>query len=203
MALPIAHTTAGYLIHRLDRRRTGFAGWQRALAFIAIANLPDADFLVGFVVGQPGAFHRGLSHTLLAALVFGAALAALTRWRLRERWLPASVVFACVYGSHLLLDALTVDERGPAGAQFFWPFSGAYYIAPFTIFTEIIIDGSSRLGFLASVFAWPTVVVLARELAIALVAIGAFKLLESVTEITVDDGIAVGLATDAGEEDSA
>ena len=203
MALPIAHATAGYLVHRLDRRRTGFAGWQRALAFMAIANLPDADFLVGFVVGQPGAFHRGVSHTLLAALVFGAALGTLARWRLRDRWLPASLVFACVYGSHLLLDALTIDERGPAGAQFFWPLSEAYYIAPFTFFTEIIIDGSSRLHFLASVLAWPTVVVLVRETAIALGAIGAFNLIESAAGTTVEDGIPVGLAADAGEEDPA
>jgi membrane-bound metal-dependent hydrolase YbcI (DUF457 family) len=203
MALPIAHAAAGYLVHRLDRRRTAFAGWSRALAFMVIANLPDADFLVGFVLGKPGAFHRGLSHTLLAALVFGAALGALSRWRLRDRWLSASVVFACVYGSHLLLDALTVDERGPAGAQFFWPFSGAYYIAPLTVFTEIIIDGSSRLGFLASVLAWPTVVVLAREAALVLLAIGAFNLIESAAGTTADDAIPVGLAADAGEEDPA
>ncbi len=169
MSLPIAHGTVGYVLHRLDGRRTRFAGWERVLAFMAIANLPDVDFLFGFVLGRPGEFHRGITHTVLAAVVFGILAGAFCRWRFKDRLLPAMLMFAAVYASHLLLDALTIDERGPAGAQFFWPFSDGYYIMPFTIFTEIIIDGSSRTGFLATVFAWQSVVVLARETVIAAV----------------------------------
>lgn len=201
MALPIAHATVGYLVHRLDRRRTGFGGCRRALAFMAIANLPDADFALGFVIGQPGVFHRGLSHTLLAALVFGAALGALTRWRHGGRWLPASAVFACVYASHLLIDAFTIDERGPAGAQFLWPLSDAYYIAPVTLFTEIIVDGSSRMGFLRTVLAWPAVGVLVRDAVIAAVAVGAFNLIETwVRAVRVDESARADLAPGAEEE---
>ena len=204
MALPIAHTTAAYMIHRLDRRRAGFGGWRRALAFMVIANLPDWDFALGFVVGQPGAFHRGLSHTLLAALVFGAALGALTRWRHGDRWLPASVVFACVYASHLLIDAFTIDERGPAGAQFLWPLSDAYYIAPVTLFSEIIVDGSSRIGFLRSLLAWPAAGVLARDAVIAAVALVAFNLIETWTRAArVDEIVCADLASGAKEEDLA
>jgi len=167
MALPIAHATAGYLVHRINRRGAGFQGWQRALAFMAIGNLPDADFLFGFVLGHPGAFHRGISHTVLAAIVFGVVCGALSHWWWRDRWLPAALAFGAAYGSHLLVDALTVDARGEAGAQFFWPLSSAYYISPVTIFGEIIIDGRSRAGFLATVLALPTVGVLAREALIA------------------------------------
>jgi membrane-bound metal-dependent hydrolase YbcI (DUF457 family) len=204
MALPIVHATAGYLLHRLDRRRAAFAGWQRALAFALVANLPDADFLVGFALGRPGAFHRGISHTVLAALLVGAAGGAIVAWRWHERWWRAGLVLTAVYASHLLVDALTIDERGPAGAQFFWPLSDAYFIFPRTIFGEIIIDGASRAGFLATVFAWPTVAVLARELAFAVVAIGTCNVLQALLpRLGGRDRRPVGLTAESGEEDLA
>ena len=202
MALPIAHATAGYLIHRLDRRRSGSGTWPRALAFMALANLPDADFLVGFALGRPGTFHRGISHTVLAALVVGAALGALACRRSKDRWWQASLVFAAVYASHLLVDAFTIDERAPAGAQFFWPLSKAYYIAPVTVFGEIIVDGASRSGFLASVLGWPTILVLTRDAAVAVLALGAFALLEPwVRETSQVDGVEIAIAPEPAEED--
>lgn len=204
MALPIAHAAAGYLIHRVDRRRSSFDGWQRALAFMAIANLPDADFLVGFVLGQPGTFHRGVSHTLLAALVFGVLAGAALARRTRERWWAAGAMLAAVYASHLLLDALTIDERGPAGAQFFWPLSDAYFIFPHTVFREIIIDGGSRGGFVASILRWPTVGVLAREAVLATVAIAAFNLIEAwLGARRARAPLAVTLVPESREEDLA
>jgi membrane-bound metal-dependent hydrolase YbcI (DUF457 family) len=118
-------------------------------------------------MGAPGLYHRGFSHTVVAALVFGAAAATVNRRVLRERWWPAAVAFAAAYGSHLLVDAFTIDARPPTGAPFFWPFSDAYYLAPVTIFHEILIDGRSRLGFVDSVVGWPTAMVLAREILIA------------------------------------
>jgi len=167
MALPIAHATAGFLIHRLDGRRTRFHGWPRALTYMAIANCPDADFLIGFALGAPGLYHRGVSHTLVAAIAFGAVAALISRAVVRDRWWPAAVAFGSVYASHLLVDALTIDARPPIGAAFFWPFSDAYFGAPVTLFHEILIDGKSRLGFVDSILQWRTAAVLGRELAIA------------------------------------
>lgn len=178
MALPIIHSTAGFLVHRLDRRRSGWAGSARALAFVIIGNLPDVDFLVGFALGRPGAFHRGISHTVLAALVFGLVAGTFVWRRGWDGWWPAVLLCVAAYGSHLLVDAFTIDQRGPAGAQFFWPISHAYYISPVTIFGEIIIDGRSRLGFVQSILAWPTVGVLAREALFASIALLSVRLLE-------------------------
>lgn len=208
MALPIVHATAGYLVYRLearrDRRPAARSGWPRAFAFMALANLPDADFVVGLVLGRPGDFHRGISHTVLAALVVGAALATLASWRRRERWWPAALTFAAVYGSHLVVDALTIDARGPAGARFFWPLSDAYFIFPFTSFGEILIDGGSRRGFLASIMRWPTVVVLAREAMVAAAAVVLLNLLEGrAFGPARGGGLEVTLAPEAGEEDAA
>ncbi len=167
MALPIAHATAGYLVQRLGRRRAPGVDWPLALAFMAIGNLPDVDFVVGFLLGRPGTFHRGISHTVVAAIVFGIVGGTLLRWWRGGRWWPVVLLCAAAYGSHLLVDAFTIDQRGPAGAQFFWPFSDAYYISPVTLFGEILIDGTSRQGFIWSIVAWPTVWVLAREALIA------------------------------------
>jgi membrane-bound metal-dependent hydrolase YbcI (DUF457 family) len=163
MALPLAHAAAGYALHRLDRRETTFAGWRRAAVYIVLANLPDADFILGFLLGKPGVFHRGVSHTVLASVIVGALGAWMARRWYGDRFGGAWLAFSAVYGSHLLVDGLTIDERGPAGAQFLWPFTEAYYIAPVTVFHEIFIDGTTRLGFLTTVFAPENLPVLLRE----------------------------------------
>ena len=198
MALPIAHAAAGYLVHRAERRLPGGArpaigGWQRALAFAVIGNLPDLDFLGGFLVGRPGLLHRGSSHTVLAALIFGVAAGAFAQWRWRERFGPAALAFGAAYLSHLVLDYVTIDTRPPAGAQFLWPFSSAYFIAPVTIFTEIYIDGRTRVGFLRTVLAWPTVVVLAREIVIATVVVWVILTFVIPVFATLYEGLGVSL----------
>ncbi len=178
MALPIAHAAAGYLVHRAGRRVPEWAGWRGAAALMLVGNLPDADFLVGFVLGRPGMLHRGFSHTILAAALFGVAVGVLVRTFQGRRFTPAALLFGGAYLSHLLLDWLTIDTRPPAGGQFLWPFSSAYLASPVTIFTEIHIDGRTRESFLASVVNWPTVRVLAREVVIAALAIGTWLGLE-------------------------
>lgn len=184
MALPIAHATAGYLVHRAGRGvlaedRSSLAGWRRAVVFMIIGNLPDTDFLMGFVIGQPGLLHRGVSHTVVAAVVFAVLAGAFVHWRWRERFAPAALLFGAAYLSHLTLDFFTIDTRPPSGAQFLWPFSSAYFMSPVTFFTEIHIDGMTRLGFLRTVLAWPAVTVLAREAMIATVVLGAWFAVET------------------------
>ena len=202
MALPIAHAAAGYLVHRATADgRSSSGAWQRAAVFMFIGKLPDLDFLVGFALGFPGMLHRGASHTLLAAVCFGLAAGAFVRWKWHERFGPAAFAFGAAYASHLLLDYLTIDSRPPAGGQFFWPFSDAYFAAPTPIFTEIFIDGRTRAGFLRTVLAWPSVVVLAREIVIATVAIGAWHAVDWARARSA--AARATLALDDGEEDLA
>lgn len=182
MALPIAHAAAGYLVHRATRRvpdeGRSSESWRRAALFMFVGNLPDLDFLIGFVVGRPGMLHRGVSHTLLAAVVFGLAAGAAARWSRRDRFAPVALALGIAYLSHLVLDYFTIDSRPPAGGQFLWPLSAAYFIAPLPILGEIYIDGRTRAAFLQTVLAWPTVVVLAREIALVVVGVGGWQLVD-------------------------
>ncbi len=186
-------------MHRLDSRNR--AGWWRALAFVVVGNLPDVDFLFGFLGGEPGAYHRGFTHTVLAAVVFGVVAGTFVSWRRWDRWCPATLLCGAAYASHLLLDAFTEDRRGAAGARFFWPLSDAYYISPVTIFREIFIDGGSRLGFVHSIVAWPTLWVLAREAAIVVVALATLRIVELVRAARRE--AAPGDLAPTGEEDLA
>jgi membrane-bound metal-dependent hydrolase YbcI (DUF457 family) len=202
MALPIAHAAAGYVVHRATRddppgvpggrRRVSADEWRRAALFMFLGNLPDFDFVIGFVLGQPGRFHRGLSHTLMAAIVFGAVVGLVQQWRGRDRFRTAAVAFGAAYLSHLVIDFFTIDHRPPYGGQFLWPFSAEYWIAPVTIFNEILIDGRTRADFLRTVLAWPIVGVLARELVIAAVMVGAWHAFEAWRARVSDRGLALG-----------
>lgn len=189
MALPIAHAAAGYLVHRATRvddparRRSGGQSpredWRRAALFMFLGNVPDLDFMVGFVFGVPGMFHRGASHLVVTAVVFGLTVGIWTAWRGRGALWPTAFAFGAAYGSHLLVDFLTIDHRPPFGGQFLWPFSSQYLISPVTIFGEILIDGRTRADFLRTVLDWPTIWVLIREVVICSVAIGGWHLGEA------------------------
>jgi membrane-bound metal-dependent hydrolase YbcI (DUF457 family) len=182
MALPIAHAAAGYLVHRAAHRGPSRGDpakvWRHAALFMLVGNLPDFDFLIGFVVGRPGLVHRGVSHSLLAVVVFGALAGWVgRRWR-DARFLPNAVAFGAAYASHLLVDWLTMDSRPPLGGQFLWPFSDTYYISPVPIFGEVWLNGTTRAGFISTVLAWPTMLVLAREIAIVLAVVAAWHAAE-------------------------
>ena len=204
MALPIAHAAAGYLVHRAAHRGPSRGDpaktWRRAALFMLVGNLPDFDFLIGFVLGRPGLVHRGVSHTVLAAFAFGALAGWIgRRWR-DEPFGPTAVAFGAAYASHLVVDWLTIDSRPPAGGQFLWPFSEAYFSSPITIFGEIYIDGITRSGFLGTVLAWPTVAVLAREAVIAASMIALWRGLQA---LRVRIAAAPSLALEERREDLA
>jgi len=86
--------------------------WYAFAAFAA--NAPDLDFLPGFLIDSPFAFHRGLSHSLFAAVIFGAIVLLLTRRQLERPWAVAGAATAG-YASHLLLDMPQIPV--------FWPMS--------------------------------------------------------------------------------
>jgi inner membrane protein len=106
------------------RRRRLLAGLSAALAV-----LPDADVL-GSELGVPWGSvwsHRGVSHSLTAAVVAGAAIAfGVSRSRPGSRTRLAAY-FALVTASHGVLDAST---NGGVGVAFLAPFRADRYFFP-------------------------------------------------------------------------
>jgi inner membrane protein len=98
------------------------------LGFSALAMLPDADvFPLALGLPDVGLFgHRGLTHTLLFALVV-AGVAALLARRAGLRPLYTGFFVLMAVGSHGPLDALTYDSRG---VPLLWPLYAAPIVSP-------------------------------------------------------------------------
>jgi inner membrane protein len=89
----------------------------------------------------------------------------LAAWFLLRTRTPHARILAlacgAAYGSHVLLDWLGVDTSPPRGVVAWWPFSPAYYQAPWPVFLAI-----SRRYHQPPLFWWPNAVALLRELLI-------------------------------------
>ncbi|MBE7381507.1 MAG: metal-dependent hydrolase [Leptolyngbya sp. SIO1E4] len=150
MASPIGHTLAGYLGYQLMPTLPIKPQSNKGLMWgaIAIANLPDLDFLPGLLVGDAFAFHRQGSHTLIAAIAVGSLVALgmglsgkglAGRWRKQTsgfskfQWLWWGIWAMAVYLGHLCLDLLMADPTPPFGLQLLWPFSEAFFASPIAI----------------------------------------------------------------------
>ncbi|MEO0985467.1 MAG: metal-dependent hydrolase [Cyanobacteria bacterium J06639_14] len=143
MATPIGHTLAGYLGYQLMPSPKHSLSQVRLWGAIALANLPDLDFLPGLLMGNAFAFHRRGSHTIIAALLVGSLVAL--SLRLARRWGTQVPKFSnvslwqwgvwatAVYLGHLCLDFLMADRIPPYGLQLLWPFSDVFFIAPIAL----------------------------------------------------------------------
>jgi membrane-bound metal-dependent hydrolase YbcI (DUF457 family) len=149
MPLPVGHALAGIGLQRLWPGMFFRKGWHDALFCMLLANLPDADFLPGLLVGRPNLYHHGAFHSLGAALA--AALLAAGMVRLagrrakpapRRAWHAAAVAFILLT-SHLLLDYFTIDHVPPFGLPLLWPASGRYFIAARPIFLDVTRSADS------------------------------------------------------------
>ncbi len=97
-------------------------GWS--LYLVVAANLPDADYLPGLLVGDPASTHRDIGfHTPWFALAAGLAAVLLHAWWRRRREGGASWRHACWAGvattvmvlGHLLLDLLALPYWHQSG----------------------------------------------------------------------------------------
>ncbi len=122
--LLVGAATAQMLPPELPRRRL-------AVVLALAAAAPDLD-VAAFAVGIPYAHplgHRGFSHSLLFAALFGAALGTSTLGdRNRKHFLAVLLAGFVAVASHGFLDAAT--DAG-LGIGFFIPFDNDRYFLPF------------------------------------------------------------------------
>ncbi|NNK64653.1 MAG: metal-dependent hydrolase, partial [Gemmatimonadetes bacterium] len=121
MPTSVAHIIGGYAALEAGTNRSGRPGIFFLVLIVVVANLPDLDFLPGVLIGDPGLYHRGPSHSIFAA----AAVAGVAGWALGPRLGGARRVALwtfIAYGSHLVLDMLIPDPSGgSAGIPALWP----------------------------------------------------------------------------------
>ena len=179
MALCLAHATAGYLAYEA-LRPAGPHRLDLLAGAVLLANAPDLDFVPGLLMGRPDAFHRGVTHTLGAALLVTVTTWAIARWRHAERpgWWAGFA--AAAYGSHLLVDWMTVDAVPPVGIRMLWPLSAAWLHAPFNLLGEVIIDRSGREAFARSLLTPTALLAWGHEAGIAVVAIASVHVVRAI-----------------------
>lgn len=142
MPLPVGHALAGLALRQVRPVFFSPRGWLDALLLMFLANLPDADFLPGLLLGRPNLHHHGPFHSLGAALGVALLGAALLRWRGR-RFAPAAALIFLAFASHLLLDIFALDLVAPFGIPLFWPLSGGHVIAARPLFLNITRSAAS------------------------------------------------------------
>src|SRR5919109_37383 len=130
MPSPVGHSLTGYLIYRVAAKDAEDRWWTFAL-YLAAANAPDLDFIPGLLMGNPGRYHHGPSHSVGFAILFGLALSLTMALFKRGDGMRNLTVFFSLYFSHVLLDYVGTDTSFPYGVPLLWPLSHEYYIAPF------------------------------------------------------------------------
>jgi membrane-bound metal-dependent hydrolase YbcI (DUF457 family) len=108
-----------------------------ALWSLILTNLPDVDYLFGFLIGRPNAFHRDWTHSLLFALGGAAVFLGIRSLMSGKVEIRSSLLVFGLISSHLIVDLFTLDKSDPVGIPLFWPFSSEHVIAPVILFRDV------------------------------------------------------------------
>lgn len=137
----VTHTIIGTLVGEVaarvaPRRKSTLPATTRRNLCVTLAaigsNLPDADLLYSFFNGKLNYLlhHRGHTHTILIALLLGAAALAIARWWLRRRGLQASSQDYALLAAVLLFTPLlhiAMDFTNNYGVHPFWPVDNRWF----------------------------------------------------------------------------
>src|SRR5262245_354822 len=105
MPTPLGHSLAAIAVQFAGRNRKLGPAWPSLLLLVALANLADIDFLAGYLVGHPGVYHWGPTHSLAAAVSIGSITGAFIG-SVTGRYAAGVALATAAYGSHILLDML-------------------------------------------------------------------------------------------------
>ena len=134
----LAHALVGAAVGRAiaDRRIPA-----PALVGMVAANAPDwAELFYGLPAWGPGEYlrlHRGITHSLIGALVETAAMVliiglGMLLWRRRVPWAPLTLCIAIAVLSHLYM-----DWQGSYGLRPFLPWNGTWYYADWVAIVDV------------------------------------------------------------------
>jgi inner membrane protein len=160
--LPIAHAAVGASVAALIVPRDDPQRLKKIALGALLGIAPDFDFFFVWILDWGRAWHRGFTHSIMAALVSGAltyfVLASLVRGfkkQPRDLW-----AYCLAMMSHGFLDA--IFSVGAGGVEFFWPFSQSRYrfgfsallesdLTPHSMLTQSVLEAVIFLPIFASV----------------------------------------------------
>jgi membrane-bound metal-dependent hydrolase YbcI (DUF457 family) len=139
MASPIGHSLMGVSVYLLlfPRKKAGSSleKSKTLLAVFLMANMPDIDFLFGFIRGKPNQYHGYVTHSLVFAMIM-AVLYAYIMQEKKFLFNNALLAFSIIV-SHDLMDSFSSQKLGfyPGdGAALFYPFSDKKIASPLALF---------------------------------------------------------------------
>ncbi len=136
MPLPFGHSLMGYTLAESSRFKLSRNVWMNIFIFALLANLPDIDFLPGYLEGFPNRYHHHEIHSLGFAVLMGL-VGGLVYLRMAGKfWAYFLPIFFAV-SSHLLLDLLTEDFSDPRGMMLLWPLNSEFYDVSWKIFKSV------------------------------------------------------------------
>ena len=129
MPLPIGHALAGIAFFQTRPGLFFKNKWLDAVFFVFLANLPDADFLPGLLLGFPNLYHHGIFHSLGAALAVSAAISCLFFRKKNDPgdfspWFFSSFIRTCCW------IFLPVTSPHPTACPFSGPFPTTITLPP-------------------------------------------------------------------------
>ena len=116
MALPIAHGLIGAsVVVALWQNKPSESIWRPMILGVLVALLPDLDFIFTWFLNLSSDWHRGFSHSIVFAYLFGWGASRL----LGRRDFRSVLVIGTAAATHGILDALTSTK---GGVELLWPF---------------------------------------------------------------------------------
>jgi membrane-bound metal-dependent hydrolase YbcI (DUF457 family) len=167
---PIVHSATAVALTSLVYARTPPESARRTLALgvaVVAANAPDLDFVPGILMGAPGRFHHGPSHSLVAAAIAGVAALAFAWPLARDTALRLAGLTALALASHVLLDMLSSWADAQHGVALLWPVSSDRYVFPFSLFLGIRLE-PEHAGFITGLMHWRNVGAVLWEIVVVL-----------------------------------
>ena len=163
MPSPLAHILAGGVLYLAGTSRKQASRLILGAAIVG-SIAPDLDFLPGFLIRNPSAFHHGISHSSGFALLFGTLVFLVLRYfQYSDIAARAALMATLAYGFHAILDAVSVGE-GAKSVPLLWPFSRHDFGVNVSLFGHFHHDGFA--DGIWSVVVWGNLPALARELTV-------------------------------------
>lgn len=119
MPSPVGHMLGGAAVLLAGTRKESRSRLILGITLFA-SIVPDLDFLPGILIGNMGAFHHGISHSLTFAVLFGAITFLFVMQVEKAVALQAAMLATGSYVGHILLDFVGVNE-GTQGVPILWP----------------------------------------------------------------------------------